>query len=944
MLSKPGSTIRKLVSPRKTLLVGEYEGSYFHHDNEGYRSIYRELKTRSWGLRRGSKLDLDVPKKEDLHKILTIIPPLPNTPLSSRSSLSSCGYSTDYTSPQCSSQRVGGPSPQRSPLLCPEHLEHQPQQAQERSEPSSTTPRTPPRTTSTQELHQINLLPPSPPLQQDEWGRDLTIRQPDITLTGLGVNHQSIYKDEIAEGYTGSQEHHRLPCNEYSNDIPQLNLEMDRAFQPEQSPIEIKQPLPALVIPPITYYSANHTKPLTPVHSPSQWDKARRRSQASLQSFTQPSKRSFLLTSPARFASVSRTKRKKSKKLPRRPRIVSTQVSKWVIPDTARNFFQLFNPIEADEVLPESILQEIMDRACLTQSTMDDEVTATGQEGDQPSQQPITPIEPFHLDDLPTRIDNAGVSLPVASATLSLATARPSLSDHGENTRDDCATPKEQSRDDGQKQSRPRSPPIALAKNGKEHSLPIMLRRKGEEAQHPPIPSSVVHLTPSIDGPIKPVPRRTPSRQLPPLPTIPEGITSSIMTPTSTSSPGFGSDTSNDDFIFLKSTPYTGTMPSFRHGPIRLPKPEPPINLLAANAEDGLDWVAFQISIGSGIGDFDSDPLDYSRPSGAELNERDDIIAWFSGFGFDGYGALRTFQTAEEEIEVRKHKQENAPLHARSASSGSFLNMDSPEPPDSDIKGRVPTMNELYRIQHWQASDRDRKHSHGRSASVNDQLPFRALATHIAAQQTQQPPFLLWTSQETHSSTWPIDRQSRGDHPEKPATNTPYGHTHSQSWSYSPPPFPALTSDPTVRWDHSRGRSSSDVANNNTNTNNTPVPTSINRNQSPTLRTSTLTKTLSRSQPPHTQRHGTPQDQVQQQQQQQQQQQPQGSSRHHHHHRRRSDSQESIKSLPQSPALNMVVSRDVNGQEYVIPMGFNLDHDLGDFLKWEAEHVAWKID
>ncbi|EGZ76985.1 hypothetical protein NEUTE2DRAFT_123605 [Neurospora tetrasperma FGSC 2509] len=653
---------------------------------------------------------------------------------------------------------------------------------------------------------------------------------------------------------------------------------------------------------------------------------------------------------------------------------------------------------------------------------MNDEVTATGQEGDQPSQQPITPIEPFHLDDLPTRIDNAGVSLPVASATLSLATARPSLSDHGESTSDDCATPKEQSRDDGQKQNRPRSPPIALAKNGKEHSLPIMFRRKGEEAQHPPIPSSVAHLTPSIDGPIRPVPRRTPSRQLPPLPTIPEGITSSIMTPTSTSSPGFGSDTSNDDFIFLKSTPYTVTMPSFRHGPIRLPKPEPPTNLLAANAEDGLDWVAFQISIGSGIGDFDSDPLDYSRPSGAELNERDDIIAWFSGFGFDGHGALRTFQTAEEEIEVRKHKQENAPLHARSASSGSLLNMDSREPPDSDSKGRVSTMNELYRIQHLQASDKDRKHSHERSASVNDQLPFRALATHIAAHQAQQPHFLLWTSRETHSSTWPIDRQSRRDHPEKPATNTPYGHTHSQSWSYSPPPFPALTSDPTVRWDHSRGRSSSDAANNNNNTdtNNTPVPTSINRNQSPTLRTSTLTKTLSRSQPPHTQRHGTPQHQIQpqfslappssrfpsptirsespflpgfafqyeqqtvipssiipttQQDQQDRQaqaqaqaqappppqptkqtakkipqaidavrartwkQQPQG-----YRHHRRADSQESIKSLPQSPALNMVVSRDVNGQEYVIPMGFNLDHDLGDFLKWEAEHVAWKID
>ncbi|KAK3950480.1 hypothetical protein QBC32DRAFT_264565 [Pseudoneurospora amorphoporcata] len=1004
MLSKPGSTIRKLVSPKKTLFVEEYEGSYFYHDDEGYRSFYRELKMRSWGLRRSSKPDLDVPKKECLHKILTVVPPLPDTPLSSRSSLSSCGYSTDHTSPQCSSQRVGGHSPQRSPLLCPEHLEHQPQQARGRSQPPSTTPRTPPRTPITQELHQIILLPPSSPLQQDEPNRDYSIRRPSITSTGLGINYQSISTEEIAEGYTGSKEQHFLPSNGYSNDIQQLIPEMDRAFQPQRSPIEIKLPLPALVIPPTTYYSANHTKPLTPVHTPFQWNKARR-SQASLQSFTPPSKRSFLLTSPARFASASRTKRKKSKKPQRRPRIVSTPVSKWALPDTARNLFERLNPIEADEVLPESILQEIMDRACLAQSAMNDGVTATDQEGDQPSQQPITPVEPFHLDDLSTRIDNAGVSLTVTSATPPLGTSRPPLSGQGEITRDDCATPKQQLQEDGQKENRPRSPPVTLAEDGKEHSLPIMFRLE-EEAQQPHKPPSVAHLTPSTTGPIRPVPRRTPSRQLPPLPTIPEGITSSMLTPTSTSSPGFASDACNDDYVFLKSTPYTVTMPSFRHGPIRIPKPEPPINQLAANAEDGLDWVAFQISIGSGIGDFDSDPLDYSRPSDAELNERDDIIAWFSGFGFDGHGALRTFPTVEEQIELKKLKQENARLHTHSTSVGSPLNMARQGTPDGGSRGRGPTGNEFRRIQHLQAHDWDRKHSHERSASVNDYLHSHTPATHIAAHQMQQQHYLPWISQNIPSSTWPIERQSR-DHLEKPAINTPYGHAHSQSWSYSPSPFPAPTSNTTVRRDHSRSRSSSDAA--NTNIDNTPVQTTINRNQSPTLRTSTPTKThTSRLQSPQTQRPGTPQHQIQQQpsslaltssslfpsptiqrsespflpgftfQYEQQmeisssivpthQQAPhsqptrqtvkkipqaidaarartwrQGEQQGSRH--RRNDSQESIKSLPQSPALNMVVSRDVNGQEYVIPMGFNLDHDLGDFLRWEAEHVALGID
>lgn len=48
----------------------------------------------------------------------------------------------------------------------------------------------------------------------------------------------------------------------------------------------------------------------------------------------------------------------------------------------------------------------------------------------------------------------------------------------------------------------------------------------------------------------------------------------------------------------------------------------------------------------------------------------------------------------------------------------------------------------------------------------------------------------------------------------------------------------------------------------------------------------------------------------------------------------------SAASLPQSPMLDIVVGQDVGGNEFVVPpMGFNLGHDLGDFLKWEADNV-----
>jgi hypothetical protein len=54
----------------------------------------------------------------------------------------------------------------------------------------------------------------------------------------------------------------------------------------------------------------------------------------------------------------------------------------------------------------------------------------------------------------------------------------------------------------------------------------------------------------------------------------------------------------------------------------------------------------------------------------------------------------------------------------------------------------------------------------------------------------------------------------------------------------------------------------------------------------------------------------------------------------------RRPSVDSIQSLPQSPMMDMVVSHDVEGNEYMVPMGFNLSHDLGDFLTWHAEHVS----
>jgi hypothetical protein len=51
----------------------------------------------------------------------------------------------------------------------------------------------------------------------------------------------------------------------------------------------------------------------------------------------------------------------------------------------------------------------------------------------------------------------------------------------------------------------------------------------------------------------------------------------------------------------------------------------------------------------------------------------------------------------------------------------------------------------------------------------------------------------------------------------------------------------------------------------------------------------------------------------------------------------------SVESLPPSPMLDLVIP-SLNKDKEVIPMGFNLGHDLGDFLRWEAQHVRLLMD
>ncbi|KAK3367298.1 hypothetical protein B0T24DRAFT_535135, partial [Lasiosphaeria ovina] len=82
------------------------------------------------------------------------------------------------------------------------------------------------------------------------------------------------------------------------------------------------------------------------------------------------------------------------------------------------------------------------------------------------------------------------------------------------------------------------------------------------------------------------------------------------------------------------------TIPTFRHGPIRLNKADLLAGKSTAAFDNTLDWTAFQMAIIGGVGDFFGESTDYSKPSNAKFNDQDDIVDWFAGFGFDGPGAL----------------------------------------------------------------------------------------------------------------------------------------------------------------------------------------------------------------------------------------------------------------------------------------------------------------
>lgn len=329
-------------------------------------------------------------------------------------------------------------------------------------------------------------------------------------------------------------------------------------------------------------------------------------------------------------------------------------------------------------MLPESTLREIrMSRAA--QWTRSPELGVTHVDKKSTATTPA-PIEPLSLDES------------AAAAEDSVAPRASAANKGSEIKREDCQTSRaaqtlEQAREIEPEHKEPEhkepeqkpveedgeqrhdSPTAGLEDDEEEGDLPIMII--GDEPVTPttPVPTQE---KPSMH-------RRLPSKTLPPLPTIPEIIATGpddaniILSPTSTPlPPGVTTRANTDDYVYLDSTPYTMTHPTFRHGPVRLAKADLPIGKLAAAVDDTLDWTAFQMAILGGAGDFFSEPTDYSKPSDMELDELDEIYNWFTGFGFVSAGGLVT--STERRPSASKESSNRRP------SEGHALDAHSVEP------------------------------------------------------------------------------------------------------------------------------------------------------------------------------------------------------------------------------------------------------------------------
>lgn len=216
-----------------------------------------------------------------------------------------------------------------------------------------------------------------------------------------------------------------------------------------------------------------------------------------------------------------------------------------------------------------------------------------------------TDVEPFHLDELASRIGASAVGNSAASAQTASPSLTPDLDRGNQNF----------SKQEG-----------AV---GDDESIKSF--KDKIEAVEAPVTPQPPPKNPARFG-VEPL------RKLPSIPEVMVTTPDNTQLEPSTSRQGLDQKMDlkaeeNDEFFYLKSTPFTLTKPSFRHGPITFAKAE--VVKGVKTMDDTLDWTAFQMAILGGAGDLLQD-----MSNEEDMKQVEEITSWFESFGFETYGAL----------------------------------------------------------------------------------------------------------------------------------------------------------------------------------------------------------------------------------------------------------------------------------------------------------------
>lgn len=505
-----------------------------------------------------------------------------------------------------------------------------------------------------------------------------------------------------------------------------------------------------------------------------------------------------------------------------------------------------------------------------------------------------TSIEPFHFQDLPSRIGNPGVNATAngLSPVVEVPTPRFFEFNKGNTQQAPFMTEPKTSAEitKGLEQGQtlivtpPPTPPQTFSRAAPNNNLDAALSQAfsipDEDESMSLINLGLQRLLPSKQS-RKPTHTRanSSSSRIPILPTIPEvkitapGQTSVAPTQsqsqgrnipqqteeeqkpgtpaTRVANPFFRED---NDHLWLVSPAYTENVPTIQHGPIRLAKDDlvnrGAINSieakLMASPDETMDWIAFQMAILGGAGDLYSNPDDFLTRD-AQEDLVDDLCEWFEGFGLST-NSLGSLVTKEE-----NPKPTSIPLTPPNSSTPKA----SPRTPPSARRTRPQLKHNIRNSSKSALSPEDIVEVAEEEEDSDQSMPIPVTTEHPSGFWNTRP---FDASRFFTGSGCGIKRWTLEGHPKRyqgPGIDVDKANT-------LPP--------------HS----------NTTNTGASPKPLH--------------------------------------------------SAKSAHHSRR--GIRESIDSLPQSPMLDLVMTTGVDGSKDFVPMGYNLGHDLGDFLKWESEHVV----